>query len=680
MGNLIQQNNDSNYHCKIVKVSSESITPRYVDRSNKMDIKYINTIHHRKTIKELENNNFNKINKARNLNNIKKYLHLKSTRNLSEADKNNHIVITNSSSNNKNILSKNSQHEDNSCYLVNSNLYEFEIDSSSSEKNIINTSSKKENLINKSSIKNAQIQKKNITKSNSKNLVMISISEKFKSTEKTIINESDYSLNDTNFDNNNNKTNNNNEKKIEIEKNYEIAEKKSKILNNFIVNGNFEEKDVKINSGVKIETNNELKAPKKIDYLLSNKSNNIDTIKPINSFIYCQTAPNIFKPKKLFEANISIYSKNNFINPQKFLRNEIKSPKTSNNKIAKNTSEIKKINPNSNKKLFKKNIGKKYNKKIKINYRNEINNTTNSLSFNDTNNNSDANSTFYLNESQKNQKFKQIIEKISDNKFKNENINKSTNSYSNNEPSTLQYSKLKNILNISYDNKMILSNSMKISNQSNISYCPNLSQNQNFKNSMKKGIFFRKKILLKNSNLSSCKIKKTPIKKLSINLFDDKINNNNNNSNDNLIVKNILLSNLIDEQIYFQSEIKKLKYLNYFLINVKNSEYETEINTHDVLCLISDKYLTTIDKNENCCIPKKVIKIDTIKKLKIISIRMKKNINYNYVVIIICNCYSNEIQEIKEIEEGLLIEKKKDVDDLVEVLAKLINDLEILYL
>ena len=175
MGNLIQKNCNLNNRSQIIKISSESITPRDVNLNNKMEIKYINSIHHRKTVKELEENQIYKINRATNFNNIKKYMYQKQTNILSEADKNNHITNINTFSNNKNILSKakpyyshnsrNNQNENNLCRLINPNLYEFEIDSSSkyfADKNIINNQSKKENKTNKPSNKAVQIQKKNI--------------------------------------------------------------------------------------------------------------------------------------------------------------------------------------------------------------------------------------------------------------------------------------------------------------------------------------------------------------------------------------------------------------------------------------------------------------------------------------------------------------------------------------
>ena len=371
----------------------------------------------------------------------------------------------------------------------------------------------------------------------------------------------------------------------------------------------------------------------------------------------------------------------------------MKSAKISKTNISKELSESKtqhsnlsepilkkKIRNFSMKKLFyKKNLEKKCKKKeLNIDVTSEINKDTNPNTINDTNYNTNVTNSFHLNETQKNQRLKQLIEKISDNKLKKEilDIYKDANPYSKNEPPIKRYSKLKNVLNTSYNNRKVWKNSMKISNQSNITYCPNLSQSQNY-SPMKKGISLRKKISLKSSNLSTCTTVMTPIKKLHLNLFDIKRSYNDNN---NLIVKNVLLSNLLNEKIYYQCDAKKLMDVNYFLINVKKSEYETEIKTHDILCLISDKYLTTIDKIENSCIPKKVIEIKAIKKLNIISIGLKKNISNKYVVIIVGYCYSDEIKEIIEIQEGLLIEKKKDVDDMVEVLSKLINDLEILYL
>ena len=721
MGNLIQRNNEFNYNGQIIKISSESITPREAEQTNKMEIKYINTIHHKKTIKEIEDTPFYNINKATNFNSVKKYIHQKPINNLNETVKNNTnnniIANTNASSNSKNILSKvrpyhpqisrndKNENENNLRYLVNSNLYEFEIDSSSKsieDKNIVKAPSKKENLNKKSPVKAVQIPKKKFSNRNIKNSNMGTINKQFISTEKTIINESDYSMNDTKVDNN--KSISNNEKNIKTEKNSEIKDKKTEILNSFIIKKNFVEKNTKLISGIKINANSdyEFKIPKRIGYFAHTNSNNNDTIKPINSFIYCPTAKNIFKPKKLFKTNISLYTNNKIIKPKKLLKNEIKSENSiSKNKTTKTLSETKKINSTSGKKIFKKHIHnfsvkklfhkknslKKYDKEeINIDITSELNKDSNQNTVNDTSYNTNANSIFYLNESQKNQKLKQLIEKISDNKLKKEilNVYKNANPYSNKESLYIKYNKLQNKLNNSYNsrsyNRTLWSNSMRISNQSNINYYPDLSQSQNIGHHVKKGISLRKRISSKNTDLSSCISSLTPIKKININLLDMRRRSNNENNNYNLTVKNTLLSNLINEKIYYQSDIKKLIDINYFLINVKKSEYETEIKTHDILCLISDKYFTTLDKSENCNIPKKVIKVKTIKKVNIISIGIKQNINIKYVVIIVGYCYSNEIKGIKEVQEGLLIDKKKDVDDMVEVLSKLISDLEILYL
>ena len=90
------------------------------------------------------------------------------------------------------------------------------------------------------------------------------------------------------------------------------------------------------------------------------------------------------------------------------------------------------------KKLFyKKNLEKKCKKKeLNIDVTSEINKDTNPNTINDTNYNTNVTNSFHLNETQKNQRLKQLIEKISDNKLKKEilDIYKDANPYSKNEP------------------------------------------------------------------------------------------------------------------------------------------------------------------------------------------------------------------------------------------------------
>ena len=718
MGNIIKSDkqNDSS---KIIKISSESITPRRTNQSKKIEINIINNINHKKAIIEFEDSMYLQSQKSQiSNNNIKNFIYQR--HNISnETDKNNHIINTNDTSNprynisnQKKYFSRNNYNykpDDKLYTLVNSNLYEFNFDSSkslsSSNLNFEKIDKIKNNgKMSHSSVNAVKISKKILTNS-------ITTNKQMRSTDKTIFNDDDYSFNDYVNSNNKKINKNRNSKKNKKHREKNEIDNLDKKLNIDEIFENIRKKAKISNTDSNLETQINLDLIKKSNRKVFNSTMPKKIIKPINGFIYCPTAKNIIKPRNCNIDISSLYSSNKKRKDQNLKNSLIKNKNKNSNNInkvnnnfnispknliskCKNTSEVKKQlikNSMKNYKLFyRKNFPRKYSKRELNSNFTTSNDTINTFSFNNC----------FLNESQKKQKMKQLIEKIPDTKLKNEILNlcQSANFYyrKKNSKEDIKINKIspKNSqkLLVKYDKinsrnssrNMFSLNNMKIVSETNINFYP--------KNSPKILNFSRNE---KISDLANGRPLTTTKKRINSKIvyvnkiipefnnkyeFDINLTDTHKSQENKLTIKNFLLSNLIEEKIYYQSDIKKLIDVKYFLINVKKAEYETKIKTHDILCLISDKYFTTLDKSINCKSPKKVLKIKTIKKINIISVGLKKSITSKYVVIIIYYHYIKESQTIKEMQEGLLIEKKKDLNDMINVLSKLIDDLEIIYL
>lgn len=727
MGNIIKtyKQDDSS---QIIKISSESITPRKTNKNNKMEISSINNIHHRKTIKESEDSTYLKSQKSQisNFYNIKKFIYQKQNI-LSETDKNNHIINTNNSShlkynnpiNYKKNFTKNKYNyksKEKLCTLVNANLYEFDFDSSSKS-----LSSRKFNSQNNDKIKNdnkihssvnaVKIPKKILTNRNLK--IEMSPNKQMRSTDKTIFNDDDISISE-NLNENDKKSNKNKNFKEDKEQS-EKTEKDNldKKLNIDEILDDFQSK-IKMNTDFNLETEIDVDLIKESSRKICKSNLPKKIIKPIKGFIYCPTVKNLLLPKN-FDFS-SPYSSNKTRKYQNLTNNMLKNNNSSDSNKSKNNiccnaspksqilkfknlSEVKKSSKKrlidyKNNFYYKKSFPKKYSKHI--------------LNFDCTSSNdiinkevkTPNNSNYFLNESQKRLKMRQLIGKISDNRLKNEilslyqspnsehtkksfkeDIKNNLNSSKNSEKYLIKY----DTVNLRKSSRNMFSvNNMKVVSETHFNFYPknssnvlNYTYNEKYNNLNNRNclISIKKRANSKNVYVNKIKSKSNYKNKYNINMI-----NVHKNQENKLVIINMLLSNLIEEKIYYQSDIKKLINVKYFLINVNKAEYETEIKTHDILCLISDKYFTTLDKTINCNSPKKVIKIETIKKVNIIPIGSKRNIILKYVIIIIYCYYEKENQTIKEMQEGLLIEKKKDVDDMVSVLSKLIKDLEIIYL